>query len=116
MKYIFPREFGLNNVFTISADSKDSMDMLSSHNYRENEIARDEQRRQRRCQSSGDQLRAELGGNLSEKVPKRLRGKAVELVRRLRLNHARCSYGELLKYYCPDVSFLPKHVLKPELM
>ncbi|KAJ5147503.1 hypothetical protein N7526_000855 [Penicillium atrosanguineum] len=103
MKYIFPREFGLNNVFTVSADSNSSVDMLSNHNRRESEIARDdEQRRQRRCQSSGDQLRAELGGNLSEKVPKRLRGKAMELISRLRLNHARCSYGELLKYYCPD--------------
>ncbi|KAJ5677257.1 uncharacterized protein N7477_002890 [Penicillium maclennaniae] len=102
MKYIFPREFGLSNVFTISADSKNCFDMLSSHNCRENDIARDdEKRRQKRCQSSGDQLREELGGNFSERVPKRLRGKALELVRRLRLNHARCSYGELLKYYCP---------------
>lgn len=117
MKYMFPREFGLSNVFTISADSKNGMDMSTNHNRRENEITHlNEQRRQRRCQSSGDQLRAELGGNDFEKLPKRLRGKPFEFVQRLRVHHARCSYGELLKYYCPEVCSLPYHVLATRLI
>lgn len=34
-------------------------------------------------------------------IPKRLRGHAVDLVRRLRILHRRCSYVEWLRYYCP---------------
>lgn len=116
MKYIFPREFGLHNVFTSAADPKDNVDLFSNHRHREYEIACvEEQRRQNRCQSSGDQLRAELGGNDFGKLPRRLRGQALELVQRFRVHHARCSYGELLKYYCPEVSSLPQIAHAPQL-
>jgi telomerase reverse transcriptase len=34
-------------------------------------------------------------------VPKRLRGATIALIDRLRTLHHRCSYTELLRYYCP---------------
>ncbi|KAF4999266.1 hypothetical protein FDECE_11560 [Fusarium decemcellulare] len=37
------------------------------------------------------------------KIPKRLRGDAEQLVERLQVRHGRCSYIELLKYYCPCI-------------
>ncbi|KAJ6145523.1 Telomere reverse transcriptase [Penicillium chermesinum] len=40
----------------------------------------------------------------SLKVPKRLRGTAMELVHSLRIRHSRCSYAEILRYYCPTSS------------
>ncbi|KAJ5938172.1 hypothetical protein N7454_004514 [Penicillium verhagenii] len=36
-----------------------------------------------------------------QKLPKRLRGQAVELTQQLRTRQARCSYEQLLKHYCP---------------
>lgn len=35
------------------------------------------------------------------KLPKRLRSTTRDLVRRLQILHTRCSYFELLRYYCP---------------
>jgi telomerase reverse transcriptase len=116
MKYIFPREFGLQNVFTIAPGSRNNVDLFTNHHRREYEIGRvEEGRRQKRCQSSGDQLRAELGGNCFEKLPKRLRGQALDMVQRMRVHHSRCSYGELLKYYCPEVSSLHQITLASKL-
>ncbi|KAE8353886.1 hypothetical protein BDV28DRAFT_98831 [Aspergillus coremiiformis] len=84
MKYIFPRQFCLHNVFTCTPDSRTSTLPVNDYSSREQEIARSEKR-------SGS----------TTKVPKRLRGKAVELVQQLQNRHKRCSYGELLRYYCP---------------
>ena len=35
------------------------------------------------------------------RVPKRLRGRALELIRKLQIAHLRCSYNQLLQHYCP---------------
>lgn len=103
MKYIFPRQFGLGSVFVLAADDKDNAGQFKTHQHREEEIFRlDEQRKQRRAPSNGDRSDAGNGENTGGKLPKRLRGQAVDLAHRLRMCHARCSYGELLKYYCPN--------------
>ncbi|KAF4468417.1 telomerase reverse transcriptase, partial [Fusarium albosuccineum] len=47
------------------------------------------------------------------KIPKRLRGDAEQLVERLQVRHGRCSYIELLKYYCPCVFDKPSRSRKP---
>lgn len=68
MKHIFPKQFGLQNVFTgiRHSRSRDEMEDVP-------------------------------------KIPKRLRGRPVELVQRLQRRHKNCSYAELLRYYCPEV-------------
>lgn len=38
-----------------------------------------------------------------DKIPRRLRGRLVELIQRMQKRHARCSYVELLRHYCPKV-------------
>ena len=44
---------------------------------------------------------ADDGRSEATKIPKRLRGGALGLVQQLQNRHERCSYGELLRYYCP---------------
>ncbi|OGM45577.1 hypothetical protein ABOM_006259 [Aspergillus bombycis] len=83
MKYIFPRQFGLHNVFTCLPDRRTSTLPVNDYSSREEEISQSEKR-------SG-----------STKIPKRLRGRAVELVQQLQNRHQRCSYRELLHHYCP---------------
>ena len=98
MKYIFPRQFGLQSVF---ADRGENTNQLNPYASREKEISELEMYRKQ------THARPDKSGDASEKLPKRLRGQAVDLVQKLRVRHARCSYGELLNYYCPsEVSFL----------
>lgn len=98
MKYIFPRQFGLQSVFT---DRNEHADQFNSLKSREKEISELEKFRQQ------THAGPDKPGNASEKLPKRLRGQTVGLVHKLRVRHTRCSYGELLNYYCPtEVSLL----------
>lgn len=41
------------------------------------------------------------------KTPKRLRGEAFQMIRRLQTLHARCAYSELLLHYCPAAADVP---------
>ncbi|THW23772.1 hypothetical protein D6D23_05486 [Aureobasidium pullulans] len=84
LKYIFPRQFGLHNVFTNDVDMKNSAQLFKDYTLREQEIK---------------------SGNKSLKqrsLPKRLRGKCETLINQLRTRHERCAYSALLQYYCPD--------------
>lgn len=102
MKYIFPRQFGLLNVFQLDSDSRNSMDDSKTFMFRESEISRlEKEKRIQRPQPKNEFADADCGGVGSVKVPKRLRGITIELVRKLRNRNAQCSYGELLRYYCP---------------
>ena len=82
MKYIFPRQFGLHNVFTSATDPKETTQPFKDYTFREVEI-------------NG------MAGSNPNKLPKRLRGELVQLVQRLQKRHRRCAYVELVKYYCP---------------
>ncbi|KAJ5312719.1 hypothetical protein N7508_003549 [Penicillium antarcticum] len=98
LKYVFPRQFGLLNAFTVDPNGPNSTDDLKSFMFRENEISSSEDQKPRRAHNECD---ASDGGVGNTKVPKRLRGSAIELVRKLRTRNSRCSYLELLRYYCP---------------
>lgn len=87
MKYIFPRQFGLHNVFTSVTDNRQTVQPFKDYTMREDEIAH---------------ARRNGGGESQDlKIPKRLRGKAVDLVQKLQSRNRRCAYVELLRYYCP---------------
>lgn len=87
MKYIFPRQFRLHNVFNSTVDPNETVQPFRDYTLREHEIAQS-----KRC----------AGPQSSEQhVPKRLRGATFDLVRKLQKNHSRCSYHQLLKHYCP---------------
>ncbi|KAF7530544.1 hypothetical protein PCG10_000053 [Penicillium crustosum] len=102
MKYIFPRQFGLPNVFKLDSDSRNVMDDSKNFMFREGEISRLEKEKQhQRPQPKNEFADADYAGVRSVKVPKRLRGITIELVGKLRNRNAQCSYGELLRYYCP---------------
>ncbi|KAF3901263.1 Telomerase reverse transcriptase [Trichophyton interdigitale] len=79
MKHIFPRQFGLHNVFTSTVSRTETSMPFKDYSLREQEIAL----------KPGD------------KIPRRLRGRLVELIQRMQKRHARCSYVELLRHYCP---------------
>ena len=95
MKYLFPRQFGMHNVFTCTVDPKESIQPFKDYTLREQEIAQSERRDMQR--SAGTSSTA-----VKQWVPKRLRGEALDLVRKLQILHSRCSYHDLLKHYCPS--------------
>ncbi|OPB46795.1 telomerase reverse transcriptase [Trichoderma guizhouense] len=89
MMYIFPRQFGLHNVFTSAIDANQTAQKFHDYTLREDEITK--------------KMRATKGfpEKSLPKLPKRLRGSTRDLVQRLQVLHARCSYFELLRHYCP---------------
>ncbi|EEA24977.1 Telomerase reverse transcriptase [Talaromyces marneffei ATCC 18224] len=89
MKYIFPRQFGLHNVFTSVVDSRETVQPFKDYTLREEEIAR----------SKVGQ--GSLFQQVRPKIPKRLRGGPLHLVQRLQKHSQICSYTELLRHYCP---------------
>lgn len=97
MKYIFPRQFGLHNVFTSSVDSRDTSHAFKDYTLREREIAQSAQRE--------NVKRGKVSGAIGRSLPRRLRGTLVKLISKLQKLHSKCSYSALLKHYCPvDVS------------
>lgn len=90
MKYIFPRQFRLHNVFTSATDKRQTVQQFKDYTMREDEIVL----------SAGRGVDGEL--KESTRIPKRLRGKAVDLVQKLQDRNKRCPYVELLRYYCPS--------------
>lgn len=82
MKYIFPRQFRLHNVFTSTTDRRETTQTFKDYTVRD----------------------AELSGISSQPrthVPRRLRGKARLLAHKLRQLHHRCSYEQLMYHFCP---------------
>ena len=96
MKYIFPRQFGLHNVFTSTVDRKETVQPFKDYTLREEEIARVE------CVKN---LRSTAHN--PNKLPKRLRGQLVCLIQKLQKRHITCAYVELLRYYCPVEQDVP---------
>jgi telomerase reverse transcriptase len=89
MMHMFPRQFSLHNVFTSPTDSNQTAQKFHDYTFREDEINKSLRVTNRSTKKA------------LPKLPKRLRGTTRDLVRRLQILHARCSYFELLKYYCP---------------
>ncbi|KKK16462.1 hypothetical protein AOCH_006621 [Aspergillus ochraceoroseus] len=101
LKYVFPRQFGLHNVFTSDLNGWDSA-LFKNYSSREEEIAKQEQmKRARYLRRASRTTTGLVECDAPIKIPKRLRGTAVELVRQLQNRNKRCSYGRLLNYYCP---------------
>lgn len=87
--YIFPRQFGLHNVFTSVVDRQQTAQKFQDYTLREEEIAK------KFPKSAAEGEKPKI------KIPKRLRGKPQELVHKLQVLHGRCAYAEMLQYYCP---------------
>lgn len=101
MMYIFPRQFGLHNVFTSTVNRQETTQKFQDYTLREEEIAR-------------KFPAPHPGAKPTRHVPKRLRGAPVRLVQRLQVLHKRCAYAELLQYYCPSkaVPSSSRHLLR----
>ncbi|KAL9044033.1 MAG: hypothetical protein Q9214_002802, partial [Letrouitia sp. 1 TL-2023] len=104
MMYIFPRQFGLHNVFTSVVDHQETAQPFKDYTLRENEIANKQRLR-------GSNLEGEAPKRLL--VPRRLRGTVTELVKKMQKLHARCSYSELLRQYCPTTCYRDPSVKLP---
>lgn len=89
--YIFPRQFGLHNAFTSAVNYNETTQKFRDYTSRKEEI-----------DSLTTRNRHAKFQSRLPKLPKRLRGAAKHLVRRLQILHSRCSYTELLQYYCPS--------------
>lgn len=87
--HMFPRQFNLHNVFTSPTDTNQTAQKFHDYTFREDEIKKSMRVTKRSTERA------------LPKLPKRLRGTTRDLVRRLQILHARCSYFELLRYYCP---------------
>jgi telomerase reverse transcriptase len=96
MKYIFPRQFRLHNVFSCKIDYRQTAQPFKDYTLREAEIQSTPNDVEREhCTTSNEAKPPAL------RLPKRLRGRIVELISTLRKRHQKCSYVELLRYYCP---------------
>ena len=101
MQYIFPRQFGLHNVFTSSIDPRKTAMPFNDYTLREKEI------HQNMCKTLGEKsTNAEEISKWKLRIPKRLRDPALAMVEKLRILHYRCSYVELLRHYCPVEVFV----------
>lgn len=96
MKYIFPRRFGFHNVFTCDTDPKETSQPFKDYTLREQEIAL---KQREDVAALPERLKDRFSLYLG--VPRRLRGLALELTRKLRRNHQNCPYVALLHHYCP---------------
>ena len=94
LKYIFPRQFGLHNVFTSTTDSRETAQPFKDYTLRDQEIQQQESRT-----SSKDLHR----------IPKRLRGELITLVGKLQTLSARCPYTQLLRHYCTSKAEEPSN-------
>ena len=92
LKYIFPRQFGLHNVFTSKTDPRETIQPFKDYTLREQEIAQQERMLK---------PRSPLSWSSKRRIPRRLRGQAVKLVQKLQQCHSRCSYSKLLEHHCP---------------
>ena len=96
MKYIFPRQHGLHNVFTSKTDPRETAMPLKDYTLREKEI------HQTMCRELGNKINdADEVAKWKLRIPKRLRGELVLLIEKLRILNQRCSYMEMLRHYCP---------------
>jgi telomerase reverse transcriptase len=84
MMYIFPRQFGLHNVFTSVVDRRQTAQIFQDYTLREEEIAR-----------------KFLSRRAAKQIPKRLRGSLPHLIQRFQILHGRCAYAAMLQHYCP---------------
>ncbi|KAI8935946.1 hypothetical protein NX059_007453 [Plenodomus lindquistii] len=95
MRYIFPRQFSLHNAFVSKVDARESAMPFKDYTLRESDIHHS------MCQrlgiKSGDPLEI---ARWRARVPKRLRGAARALVKKMRILHKRCSYMEILRHHC----------------
>lgn len=88
LKHVFPRQFGLHNVFTSTIDKKQTSQPFLDYIYREDEIAAAKKR-------------------AAFWIPHRLRGAPLTMVDKIRKRHARLSYSQLLRHYCSITSSRP---------
>ena len=96
MRYMFPRQFGLHNVFTSKVDPRETAMPFQDYTLREKEI------HSGMCRELGDRAtNPEDVAKWKLRTPKRLRGDVIALVEKLRILHRRCSYMEMLRHYCP---------------
>ena len=93
LKYIFPMQFGLHNVFTSIVESSETTQGFKDYTLREQEITCANLKTKRPQQGELETRK--------DKIPKRLRGQPLEMVKAIRRRHARCSYTQLLRHYCP---------------
>ena len=85
MAYIFPRQFGLHNVFTSVVDPRETAQPFKDYTMREEEL---------------QQREHNIPAARRDKKPKRLRGRLPQLICKMQRFHSRCSYKELLEHYC----------------
>lgn len=81
LKYIFPKQFGLHNVFTHTTDRRETTHAFKDYTDREGEIILASKSR-------------------DEKVFKRLGKGVLPLIGKMQKLHQRCSYNALIHYYC----------------
>lgn len=93
MKYIFPRQYGLHNVFTHDLESRGVGQGFKDYTLREIEI-------------SGSLGRVASNHTKIEHLPRRLRGAAQDLVRKMQRNSKNCPYAQLLRYYTSQTGFI----------
>lgn len=80
---------------------------LKDYTLREKEI------HQSMCQYLGDKVHnADEVAKWKQRIPKRLRGNLISMIKKLRILNQRCSYTEMLRHYCPIEVCYFQHVIE----
>jgi hypothetical protein len=96
LRYIFPRQYGLHNVFTSKVDVRETAMAFKDYTLREKEL------HLAMCRDLPEGVRTpERLSRWESRIPKRLRGETMALVGKMRKLNKKCSYIELLRHYCP---------------
>jgi len=96
LRYIFPRQYGMHNVFTSKVDVRETAMPFKDYTLREKEL------HLAMCRELPENVRTpEQVSRWKSRLPKRLRGETIALVGKLRKLNQKCSYIELLRHYCP---------------
>ena len=103
LRYMFPRQFGMHNVFTSRVDSRETAMPFKDYTLREKEI---HHAMERELTQKGLSHDANAIKKWKSHIPKRLRGDVVAMVDKMRKLNSKCSYMEMLRHYCP-IEVLP---------
>lgn len=100
IRYIFPRQFKLHNVFTSTIDTRQTTHKLQDYTLRVGDL------RKGSNQSADSPLNEPfISGWDDRSVPKRLRSRVLPFVVDIQKRVGSCNYASLLDYYCPRTLF-----------
>lgn len=98
--YMFPRQYGLHNVFTSEVNRNETCQAFQDYTVRQEVDSLLPPSRE--SSNKNKRKEAQQPAAALPPPPKRLRRDAQGLAKRMQKLHQKCSYHALVKHYCPS--------------